>query len=250
MKPILILPLLALLTAATDARAQSSPKPIGSLVVYAKPYCYVGRLPHRHGNQNMQGSATLIHPFSLLTAGHCLYNPGTGWATHVSFERCRYNSSLAQLYLGVRLHVLAGYTDIVDGGGNSHGQAFDRDLGGVICATVPQNGDYASRWANPALLTGNDHKVSLGYGSAVHSGWVQLRSGSTQPFHRWYGQWYENASYGIEGGMSGGPVFVLKSSGWFVAAVNVSGPRGVISSGAGVRALDNEAETFITTYLY
>jgi V8-like Glu-specific endopeptidase len=229
--------------------AQASPTSVASLR-QQDPYRHVGLLSFFSGREEYIGSATVIKPRSLLTAGHNLYSTGTGWSAQVVFERSYYNGSRASRSTASGLFVLGGYASLVDRGRSETNQGFSRDLGGVVCFSQPQGGLHAAWQQNTRLLTGRSYNMSLGYGAVVHSGEELLRSSPTKAFYQVTGSFYENRSYGIEGGMSGGPVFAKSGGKWYVCAVNVSGPAGrVFNKGAGVRAIDKDAAALIETDL-
>ncbi len=234
---------------AIPAAAQAAPKSVAHLRL-SDPYQYVGLLSFVSDGGEYIGSATVIKPYSLLTAGHNLYSQFSGWSTDVVFERgynlgTRESSSSAS-----SLFVLGGYAGYVDGGKSETNLGFSRDMGGVVCFSQPAGGLHAAWANNPKLLTGRSYNMLLGYGADIHSGEKLLRSSPTKAFFRVKGNFFENRSCGIEGGMSGGPVFAKFNGSWFVCAVNVSGPNGfVFNRGAGVRAIDSEAETLISTDL-
>lgn len=76
----------------------------------------------------------------------------------------------------------------------------------------------------------------MGYGQDFHNGTLPLTVKPAGGFRRVLGAYYENFTYGTEGGMSGGPVFVKSGARWVVAAVVVSGYFDY--SASGVRALE------------
>lgn len=229
---------------ADKAGAQASPVSVAGLR-NTNPYQYVGRVTMRHGSVSYIGSGTVIKPWSVLTAGHNLYDRATGWSTNVVFQRAYNYGTYASSASASRLLILGGYSSAVNTYGNTSANAFSRDTGGIICYARPMNGGYAGWWQNPGLLTGTFYNMSLGYGGKVHSGQELLRSAPTRAFYQVYGSWYRNTSYGIEGGMSGGPVFAQYGGNWYVAAVNVSGDYNSISTGGGVRAIDTDASNLI-----
>lgn len=248
--PMILSALLSLspLIVAGNAAAQATPTSVASLR-NTNPYHYVGRLTMNQGSVSYLGSGTVIKPQSVLTAGHNLYSRTAGWSTKVVFQRAYHNGTYASTASASRLFILGGYSSAVGTYGNTSSQAFNRDTGGVICYSRPMNGGYAGWWQNPTLLTGPAYNMSLGYGGKVHSGKELLRSSPTRAFYQVYGAWYRNTSYGIEGGMSGGPVFAKSDGNWYVVAVNVSGDTSSISTGGGVRAIDADTATLIKTNL-
>ncbi len=58
------------------------------------PYCAVGKLFMTFGGANYIGSAWVIGERTICTAGHCVYDHATGWATNVMFAG-RFNQGAA-----------------------------------------------------------------------------------------------------------------------------------------------------------
>lgn len=247
-----LLPLLVLgsqVLSTTAVVAQAAPTSIPSLIS-KNPYKFVGQLTFRSGGGGYVGSATVIKPYSLLTAGHNLYSQGVGWSTRTVFKRSFDFGSYASRSTGSKLFVLGGYANVVEMGRGETNGGFSRDMGGVVCFSRPADGGHA-KWQNKTkLLTGKSYNMSLGYGAVIHSGDEMLRSSPTKEFFKVTGSFFENRSYGIEAGMSGGPVFARKDGKWYVCAVNVSGPAGnVFNRGAGVRAIDADSAALIRNQL-
>lgn len=231
------------------ALAQAAPIPVSDLLA-TEPYRFAGLLTFTADGLEYIGSATVIKPYSVLTAGHNLYSEGSGWCTDVIFQRSYNFGSYAAQSSASKLLILGGYAGYVDRGESGYNAAFSRDMGAVVCFSRPADGLYAAWKKDTTLLTGSNYKMSLGYGGEVHSGEELLRSSPTRRFFKVATSLYENGSYGIEGGMSGGPVFAKSRGKWYVCAVNVSGPaENVINRGAGVRAIDTDAATMIRTKL-
>lgn len=236
--------------AIVSAVAQAAPRSVSQLRLN-EPYRFVGLLSFFSDGTEYIGSATVIKPYSLLTAGHNLYSEFSGWSTEVVFERAYHFGNRESKSTASSLFVLGGYAALTDSGRSETNQGFSRDMGGVVCFSQPADGFHAS-WANNSrLLTGRNYNMLLGYGADVHSGEEMLRSSPSKSFFRVRGSFFENRTCGIESGMSGGPVFAKLNGSWFVCAVNVSGPSAfVFNRGAGVRAIDKDAETLISTDLY
>ncbi len=233
----------------TAAQAQTTPTYVGSATTSSNPYYFVGKLNMTFRSasgveQNFVGSATTIKPYSALTAGHCVYHGTMGWLRRATFERAKYYNTAASTNTVTRMWVIGGYTSNAGNGSTNTYTGFSYDAGAVICSTRPAGGGYAGWSTNTALLTGTAYNMSLGYGSENHNGLEMLRSAPTRGFTRSTGAYYRNTTYQIEGGMSGGPVFALSGSTWYVAAINVSG-----GSAAGVRALDSATTSLINTNL-
>ncbi len=235
--------------ATNSASAQASPASVSNLRAN-NPYRYVGLLSFFSDGGDYIGSGTVIKPYSVLTAGHNLYSEGSGWSTDVVFRRSYDFGTYASENTASTLFILGGYASYADRGRSETNAGFSRDMGGVVCFSRPADGFYAAWRKGANLLTGSNYNMSLGYGGQVHSGEELLRSAPTRSFYRVAASLYENRSYGIEGGMSGGPVFAKSDGKWYVCAVNVSGPGGdVFNRGAGVRAIDNDSAALIQTKL-
>ena len=209
------------------------------------PYKFVGLLSFTSDGSEFIGSATVIKPYSVLTAAHNLYSEGTGWSTEVLFERAYDRGTAASRSRASQLIILGGYSTAVDSGRGESTAGFSRDLGGFICFSRPAKGTFALWKSNPRLLTGSAYKMSLGYGAEIHSGEELLRSSSSRGFFKLTANYFANDYYGIESGMSGGPVFTRSGGEWVVCAVNVSGPGNRVDEGVGVRAIDYDASELI-----
>ena len=235
---------------ATDpAAAQATPTSVSNLRA-SNPYRYTGLLSFFSDGAEYIGSGVVVKPFSILTAGHNLYSEGSGWSTDVIFQRSFDFGTYASESTASQLVILGGYADYADRGKSETNGGFSRDMGGVVCFSRPASGLYAAWKKDTTLLTGRNYTMSLGYGGEVHSGEELLRSSPTRSFFKVVGSLYENRSYGIEGGMSGGPVFAKSGGKWYVCAVNVSGPGGnVFNRGAGVRAIDADSAKLIQVKL-
>lgn len=231
------------------AAAQAAPTSVSNLRA-SDPYRYAGLLSFFSDGAEYIGSGVVVKPYSLLTAGHNLYSEGSGWSTDVIFRRSYDYGTYASENTASQLFILGGYAGYVDRGRSDTNGGFSRDMGGVVCFSRPANGLYAAWKKDTTLLTGKNYKMSLGYGGEVHSGEELLRSAPTRGFFKVVTSLYENRSYGIEGGMSGGPVFAKSGKKWYVCAVNVSGPgKNVFNRDAGVRAIDADSAKMIQTKL-
>jgi hypothetical protein len=227
------------------AGAQSAPTSVAKLLADS-PYRFAGRLLFTQNSLGYVGSAVVIKPSSLLTAGHNLYAEGSGWSGDVTFERSYDYATYSSRSSSSSVFLLGGYSASADSGKSETSAGFSRDMGGIVCFSKPANGLYASWKIGKMLLTGSGQKMSLGYGAEVHSGEELLRTSSSRPFHKITGSFYETRYFGIEGGMSGGPVFAKSGGKWFVCAVNVSAPEGkVFNRDAGVRVIDSDSAALI-----
>lgn len=232
-----------------QARAQSEPTPVPKLLA-KNPYRFAGRLQFTQAGLAYVGSAVVIKPSSLLTAGHNLYTEGSGWSKEVTFDRSYDYSSYSSRSTASSTFLLGGYAASADGGRGETNTGFSRDMGGVVCFSQPAGGQHAVwRKGSPLLLAAGE-KMSLGYGAVIHSGEELLRSSSSRPFRKIFGSYYESRYFGIEGGMSGGPIYVKSKGKWYVCAVNTSSPGDeVFNRGAGVRVIDKDAAALIETNL-
>jgi hypothetical protein len=234
---------------SVPVHAQSAPASVAKLLT-DNPYRFVGRLIFTAGSLQYIGSAVVIKPSSLLTAGHNLYAEGTGWNTEVTFDRSYDYDSYSSRSSASSVFLIGGYASLADNGKDETNAGFSRDMGGIVCFSKPANGLYASWKLGKSLLTSSVPKMSLGYGAEVNSGEELLRSSSARPFYKVSGSFYETKYFGIEGGMSGGPVFAKSGGKWYVCAVNVSAPgRKIFNRGAGVRMIDADAATLIRNVL-
>ncbi|MEX1049779.1 MAG: hypothetical protein WED15_09635 [Akkermansiaceae bacterium] len=191
----------------------------------------------------------MIKPHSILTAGHNLYRQETGWGTSVVFQRSYHDGYYASSASASKLFILAGYSTAVKKGSATTNNSFSLDTGGIVCFSRPMNGDHARWRQTKKLLNGSTYNMSLGYGGEVHNGLRLLRSAPTKGYYVVWKRYYRNATYGLEGGMSGGPVFARSKGKWYVCAVNVSKPRGVLHSGAGVRLIGADTSKLIKNNL-
>lgn len=225
--------------------AQFYPTEIGESRTLENPYYYVGKMSASFSTVGGRvGSGTVIKRYTVLTAAHCLYIKPDGWADGVDFERAKYYESSRNSTYATRYAILGGYSRNSGSSGKNTAKGFSYDAGCFLCADKPANGGYAGWWANTKALTSRIPKMSLGYGAANHDGEQMLKSAPTRTFSRSYGSYYTNTSYRIEGGMSGGPVFVKSNGKWYIAAVNVSGS----SSRAGVRALSTSTTAMLKKF--
>jgi len=243
MRP-LFLALLAL--APLAASAADYPDPLGKPTARTFPYSMIGQVLYKSGGSFLS-TGTVINPTSVLTAGHALYDPDTGWSTEVLFRRSTHGTTFLDQQYARRIYVLAGYQTEADSSGAEASAAFTKDLGGMVFRRPAGGGANASWIADPTLLTGTAYNIALGYGGETHSGDKLLFVEPDVSFYRSYLAFFENDSIGIEPGMSGGPVFAERNGQLQVAAIIVSGSQDPDSGG--VRVLNGKAAQFIQTYL-
>lgn len=252
MKRFLAFLLLALGATSLVAPAAEYPRTLAFDTARSFPYNLVGQLFFAAGNTDYIGSATVIRPSSVLTAGHNLYDPQTGWSTDVLFVRGTYGNSSLSRQTANRLFLLSGYRRNANTYGTEHVYAFAADAGGARFPNPVADGAYAGWTTNRSLLTGTAYKIAVGYGAeGAHNGDYPLFVTPELGLYQVAGGFYENDSVYFEGGMSGGPLFVRDASGEiYVGGIIVSGsdsPGGYVSGG--IRVLNPAVATFIRTYL-
>jgi hypothetical protein len=249
MKALLFI-LFALVTAAP---AVEVPQLFGKENARTFPFSMIGQLLFDSGRRSYLGSGTVIRPRSVLTAGHNLFDPRTGWSTDVEFRRSNYgeNDYLGR-HFARRLWLLGGYRSNATYYGADSARAFAQDTGGLVFRESLAGGGYAGWVADPSVLLGSNHNNLLGYGAESHSGEELLSVVPEVSFYRILGPFLENDSIYIEAGMSGGPAFAqMDDDQLYVAGVVVSASGDPSSPDAtgGIRALNAKAATFIRNYL-
>lgn len=252
MKRFLALFLFATAAASSFAAAAEYPRQLAFDTARSFPYNVTGQLFFAAGNTDYIGTATVIRPSSVLTAGHNLYDPQTGWSTDVLFVRSTYGQSSLSRQTASRLFLLSGYRANANRYGTEHVYTFAADIGGARFPSPAANGAYAGWTTKRSLITGQDYKVAVGYGAeGAHTGDYPLFVTPDYGFQQVAGGFYENDSVYFEGGMSGGPLFVRDTDGeLYVGGVIVSGwegPGGDVSGG--IRVINSVVATFIRNYL-
>jgi hypothetical protein len=245
--------LFVLLTVATAAPAVEVPQPFGQQNARTFPYSMIGQLLFDNGRRSYLGSGTVIRPRSVLTAGHNLFDPRTGWSTDVEFRRSNYgeNDYLSRQFAR-RLWLLGGYRSNAIYYGPESAWAFAQDMGGLVFRETVGGGGYAGWVADLPLLLESSNSILLGYGAESHSGEELLYVEPNVSFYRIIGPFLENDSIYIEGGMSGGPAFARMDDGQLYVAgvvVSASGDPESADATGGIRALNAKAATFIRNYL-
>lgn len=252
MKRFLALFLFATAAMSHLALAQEYPRTLSFETARSFPYNVVGQLFFSAGYSDYIGSATVIRASSVLTAGHNLYDPETGWSTDVEFFRGTYGSSVLSRHSASRLYLLSGYRANSYRYGTEHPYSFAADIGGVRFPSQVANGAYAGWTTNRNLITGSAYKIGVGYGAeGTHSGDYPLFVTPDLGFYQVAGGFYENDSIYFEGGMSGGPLFVRDTDGeLYVGAVIVSGWEGSHGDiSGGIRVINLTVANFIRNYL-
>jgi hypothetical protein len=245
--------LFALLTVASLAPAVEVPQLFGKESARTFPYSMIGQLLFDNGRRSFLGSGTVIRPRSVLTAGHNLFDPRTGWSTDVEFRRSNYgaNDYLSRQFAR-RLYVLGGYRSATTYYGSESVPSFAKDIGGLVFRDTVAGGGYAGWVADLSLLLGSNYNILLGYGAETHSGEELLYVEPNVSFYRVLGPFLENESIYVEAGMSGGPAFAqMDDDQLYVAGVVVSASGDPDSGGAtgGIRAINTKAAAFIRGYL-
>jgi hypothetical protein len=241
--------LLAVITLISVSQAADLAQPIGKTTARTFPYSMIGQLLFDNGRQGYLGSGTVIRPRSVLTAGHNVFDPKTGWSTDMEFRRANYGENdYLNRYFARRLYVLGGYRAASTYYGPDSLPSFAKDTGGILFRESVAGGGHAGWVADPTLLLGSAYNIVLGYGAENYSGELLLYAEPKLSFYRTWGAFLENDSILIEGGMSGGPAFAEMDDGnLYVAGVVVSASEDPPASG--IRALNAKAATFIRTYL-
>ena len=78
---------LALLSVSASTHATVYPTKVAKTGMSRSPYTLVGQLFFASGGDDYIGSGVVIRKSSILTAGHNLYDPDTGWSTELLFRR-------------------------------------------------------------------------------------------------------------------------------------------------------------------
>jgi hypothetical protein len=243
--------LIAVLTAASGLLAVEVPEPIGKTDARTFPYSMIGQLLFDNGAQGYLGSGTVIRSKSVLTAGHNLYDPNTGWSTDVEFRRSNYGEfDYLSRHFARRLYILGGYKTASNYYGPESLPSFAKDMGGIRFVELLADGGRAGWAADTSLLLGSAYNILLGYGAETHSGELLLFVEPNLSFYKTWGAFFENDSILIEAGMSGGPVFAQMSDGeLYVAGIVVAAaddPRRVAFACSTRRRRHLFARTFVS----
>ncbi|HEV7402465.1 MAG TPA: hypothetical protein VGO11_06045 [Chthoniobacteraceae bacterium] len=234
--------------------------PADAVVVYPRqlptaynniyPFYLIGQVFFKSGTTDYIGSGTVAGPHSVLTAGHNVYDPDTGFSTNFEFFRNTYGPAQSNpVQVPVQRLVFAGYQQAALRDGPDAVTSFAFDAAGLVFKDfLYKNGQRAASSADPALLSMRYNKLLVGYGAeGAHNGDLPLYTYPTTPFSRTYGYFFEDYSIYVEGGMSGGPLMVHAPTGWAIMGIVVSGSTRPASGG--VRMLDPKLKSFMATYL-
>lgn len=242
---------LAFLAVSASTHATVHPTKVGKAAMSRSPYRLVGQLFFSSGGDDYIGSGVVIRTKSILTAGHNLYDPDTGWSTDLLFRRAAHGDTVGSEHYGKRIYLLGGYRQSVNRHGVTSVRSFASDTGGVRFGTALADGASAAWKAKPSLVTSSDrYKLAVGYGAeGRNTGDFPLSVVPDQGFRSTWGSFYESRGAYFEGGMSGGPVFAAGNNGsLFVTGIIVSGSDEPYSSG-GIRVIDSTTANFIWNYL-
>ena len=248
----------ALLAGVHSSSAQSGatvqePAAIGAeRATSIKPYDFSGRVFDLAPNVGV-GSGTLVHRHTVLTAGHVVYDPVSGFETDVTFSRGLYGSftlSKAQVFT---VQALSGYQSVADTEGNSTLDAFALDQGLLLLVQPSIDEDWANFTFDPTLLSNSAYATFvLGYPAETFDGrtLAYIVPGSPYVAAGAAGDTglYENDDYAAEGGMSGGGIFVAIAIGDQRVAANTVGgsiDASVTFNASFVRAIDKTSRKFI-----
>lgn len=248
----LLLALVAAVSLAASAHAQVSyPRPLSKASAQSSYSSMVGQLFFSSGPGEYIGSGAVIRPSSILTAGHNLYDPKTGWSTNTEFRRAAYGQTALSAQYSSRMYLMSGYKKNVDRYGANDLRSFAHDVGGVRFNKTLANGNYALFSAKGSLISTRTQKEAIGYGAkAPHTGDYPLSVSTTTSFHASINSFYENNALTFEPGMSGGPVFCRDTNGQFyVVAVIVAISSNPAKPTGGVRPFGPLISKLVSTYL-
>lgn len=220
--------------AVAPARNLPSVLPLKDLSIH--PFSMVGKLTFKSGVGGYSGSATLVGPKLALTAAHNVWDPIAGWSTNMRFDRAKYGGTRGRAVPAKQIYIYSSKYMAAADRNPSSGKSFAWDSGWITFYRKPARGGFARVAVARNVLKSKSEMRAIGYGSDFHGGAYPLTVTPTVGFHRVFGSYYENFTYGTEGGMSGGPVFARVRGQWTVIAVVVSGYYDY--SGSGVRAVD------------
>jgi V8-like Glu-specific endopeptidase len=233
----------------TDAAMGAQhPVPVANKMVTGSPWGFVGQLTFFSGKDEYVGTGVVVSPKSVLTAGHNVYDPDTGWSTRLLYRRDNFGTEALTNEYASHLYLLGGYQSAVGQFGPDDVRSFAFDTAGLVYPKALTKGGRVMVSANPLLLKGYYYHVAFGYGAeGAHDGDHMLKVKPVGNFTRTYGSFYENLSIYIEGGMSGGPMFSLFAGKFYLSGVVVSGSENPESGG--IRIVDNTTLSFIVRYL-
>ena len=226
---------------------------IGLLHAQTAPYNFTGRVFDL--DEIGIASGTLIRRQTVLTAGHVVFNPTTGFAVNTTFTRGLYENYSLSKSQAIKSEALSGYQAAAIIDPNSLA-AFANDMGLFLLANAPVDGGWGAYVVDPDLLSATTSEFFvLGYPGVTFDGrtmayivpsspYVQIGAGETGS--------YENDNYTTEGGESGGPVYVYTNGVQVICGETVgdiADPTAEFNASF-IRAIDTNADQFITQAEY
>lgn len=193
------------------------------------PYNFVGYVSFLKGGMPYHGSGTVVRPRSALTCAHVLWSPETGWSSNVKFYRARWGGSYANLAWPNRIYIHGNYQPNALVYGVNSSYTFAWDIGWMRFSRLLAGGGYSGYATNYRALIGRNYCIAVGYGGGSYPKYSEPSRGYVEWGNTAY---FTNFSYDHQGGMSGGPIFANIKGRLYETAV-------VVSSGGGVRAIDN-----------
>ncbi len=241
---------LLLLASAPLADAVIYPRQLPPAYNNIYPFYLIGQVFFKSGTAEYIGSGTVAGSHSVLTAGHNVYDPDTGFSTNFEFYRNTYGPGHSNpVQVPVQRLVFGGYQQAALRDGPDAVTSFALDAGGLVFHDfLYPGGQRAASSGDPAFRDMRYNKVLIGYGAeGAHKGDYPLYTWPTTPFSDTYGNFFEDYSIYVEGGMSGGPLIVHLPTGYAIIGIVVSGSTRPASGG--VRMLDPKLKSFMATYL-
>src|SRR5688572_9774244 len=110
-KLLSILIFIASLATHAHAQAVDYPTPLGAETAGTFPYRMIGQVLYDSGGIPQLSTGTVVSELGVLTAGHALYDPDTGWSTEVLFRRGTYGDTYINQKYARKIAVLGGYRE-------------------------------------------------------------------------------------------------------------------------------------------
>ena len=250
---------LSLAAGLRDAGAQTTIQgsyPIGLEHAETEPYNFTGRVFDL--NNVAFGSGTLIRRHTVLTAGHVVYDPSTGFISSATFTRGLYEDYSYDKNQVINVAVLGGYqAAVASSGTNASIAAFDRDMGYVLLMAAPRDGSWGVYLPDPTQLEDSANQFFvLGYPGVTFDGrtmayivpsstFTQIGSSATTGL-------YENDGYSAEPGESGGPVYIFNGVSQLIVGETVGGVTDTSGefNASLIRGITTDANQFLTAAEY
>ena len=228
-----------------------APAPIGQPHASVTPYNFTGRV---FNVAESLGSGTLLRRQTVLTAGHVVYAPTTGFVASTTFERGLYENFVVSRTPVTGVQVLAGFqqartADAALGISDEEESlpSFALDQGLLLLHDAPVDENWGNFTYNPAYLSTYPTFI-LGYPGVTFDGRTMAYIVPSAGYVAVPPGLYENDDYTAEPGMSGGPIYVAFGKGQQYVAGTLSGG---FDDGSGefnsqfIRQLDNTSRKFI-----